>query len=57
MLQNLMQFCEQAWGRAEVIQELRLLGYGDQGMQGFIQNPLLLIRIDLISNDLYDLSL
>jgi hypothetical protein len=26
MLQNLMQFREQAWGRAEVVQELRLLG-------------------------------
>ena len=26
MLQNLMQFREEAWGRAEVVQELRLFG-------------------------------
>ena len=57
MLQNLMQFREQAWGRAEVVQELRLLGQGDQGMQGFIQSPLLLLRVDLVCYDLNDLSL
>jgi hypothetical protein len=52
-----MQFREKAWRRAEVVQELRLLGKGDQGMQGFIQSPLLLLRAYLVSYDLNNLSL